>query len=556
MSFIFPLKKWDFLLVFIISFLFSACNFPLQPEPIPVIATPVRLTGGDIYPVDAIFLDFYNALGGETVLGLAITPLLDAGIIKTQYVENGLMVYDPQATDIQRHKLAPLGVMLGVAEPAIPDPGLPEVRYIDGHVIYEEFVPIYERLGGAQYVGRPLTEARYNPEKQRIEQHFENLGFFRLDADPPGEVRLLAYGVIACNQRCRYQAPSASIPTLRPLLPEPFASKAARLGLSVTGRTLSEPYLAVDGKLEVIFENLVLVVEPAESEQEDLFLSIQLWFPIIFNSWQEPEARQEGFSFKLYLPLVVVVNEESEEVQLDFRRWLPLFVRTISPEQPKVVLRPIVEMIGIEADPPVSHQIDPLMVFYPTEGELGYHVPVFFHDYLQRYGGVEVFGPPVSEVSPVNNGIFRQCFTNMCLDFDLNAPAGQRLKPAPLGITYKDLFFGTTTRFAEDQSLEGVQMQVWEAKPFVSSNDIQQIHVLLYQGNKPLVQREPVLTLTMPDGSQQTYSFPPTDENGRTYLIIPPISAPNGTLIAYQVCLAALNDDQICVGDNYLIWNY
>lgn len=71
----------------------------------------------------------------------------------------------------------------------------------------------------------------------------------------------------------------------------------------------------------------------------------------------------------------------------------------------------------------------------------------------------------------------------------------------------------------------------------------------------PLVNREPILNLTLPDNSLESYRFPATDEAGKTVLGIPPVEAPNGTLIPYEVCLMGIYGKTFCVGENYLIWN-
>src|SRR3990170_2189481 len=134
----------------------------------------------DTFPVDPMFIEFFYFLGGEELLGPAITPLLESGNLRTQYFESSLLVYDPQSPQGETFRLESLGLMFGVAEPAIPKPNRLDAVYINGHVIYEKFLPLYRKLGGARFVGRPLTEVRYNLENRRIEQYFENLGFYIL----------------------------------------------------------------------------------------------------------------------------------------------------------------------------------------------------------------------------------------------------------------------------------------------------------------------------------------------------------------------------------------
>jgi hypothetical protein len=479
------LPKITHLSLFVLAALLAACGSPSEPVSRAGRAGSSSLANEGVYSVEPIFEEFYEYLGGIEVMGPAISPLKESRNLKIQYVENGLMVYDPLATPSDRFQLAPLGVDLGMDEPAAPDPDLPDRRYIAGHVIDPGFLPFYEKLGGARFAGRPITEARHDLKNRRIEQYFENLGFFRLEDDPTGKVRLLAYGVLACNHQCRYQAPSNTIPGLRPPLPEPFASEAATLGLSFTGLTLSEPYKAPDGKLEVIFENVVLAAQDEESEQ--------------------------------------------------------------------AFARPIVEMLGIQPQPLVECQPSELETCLPGEGGLGHKVPLYFKDYISHHGGLDLFGDPITEVFLVENGIYRQCFTNMCIDFNVNAAEGERLKPVPLGKTYQERYAKSWEEEFED-NIDGVQIKVWEKEAVVASGQPQEIHVKILENETPLVNREPVLRVTLPDGKESVFPFPPTDENGESFFGLPGIAGPNGTLIPYDVCLTGISRRTLCVGDNYLIW--
>jgi hypothetical protein len=110
-------------------------------------------------------------------------------------------------------------------------------------------------------------------------------------------------------------------------------------------------------------------------------------------------------------------------------------------------------------------------------------------------------------------------------------------------------------RFDESHLVEGVQLQVWENRLFVSSDEPMEVYVAVYEDNHPLQNREPVLLLTLSDEDSQTYYFPPTNEEGQTALILPPVTASNGTLVSYEVCLRSLGGAAHCIGENYLIWN-
>jgi hypothetical protein len=440
-----------------------------------------------VYQVGDVFRELYDKLGGEDVLGPAISPISREGPLHLQYVENALFVYDENASPGDRLRLGSLGLEFGVAEKPGPPPSEPESRYVGGHSIWHEFIAIYDALGGVRYVGKPITEARFNSAKSRIEQYFENMGFYRLEEDEPGVVRLMAYGAFACDYRCRYHIQSASIPERQSFLPEQFQHQADFLGLQFTGKALTGVHLAADHMEEVIFENIVLYKDATKSSD--------------------------------------------------------------------VIARPIVEILGFFPHELVEPDPDPLMTFFEIQGGMGHNIPLLFRDYIQRHGGFKFSGPPLSEVFPVKSGVFRQCFKNLCLDYDLNADQVERLRLAPLGVRYEKEIFNKGADFRKSLSVKEVDLIVWEKFMRLPSGEPQEIFVLVSEDGATLKNREPVLFLSYPNSETKTFYFPPTGVDGLTSIRIPGIQASNGTLIAYKVCLMGFNGEMKCVGENYLIWN-
>lgn len=218
------------------------------------------------YLIEPVFQEFYSFLGGQQTLGVALTPVIIEGNVQKQYVDSALMLYNPELPASEQYALAPLGELLGVWDQPVASADLPGALVVDGYIVYEGFVPLYEQLGGRRYVGRPLTGVRYAAEQNRVEQYFQNLGFF-LDLDDPAEVRLMAYGQLACGEICDAPAgnPSAIIQIELPYT-EPFISTVSRLGDGFVGRRLAGPFQAADGSLEVIYENLVLFANPDQSQ--------------------------------------------------------------------------------------------------------------------------------------------------------------------------------------------------------------------------------------------------------------------------------------------------
>jgi len=446
-----------------------------------LLSTPVSES---TYSIDPLFREFYDRLDGPNTLGTAISPLDIQGNTKCQYTVGGLMVFDPMQPGPQRVHLAPLGVEMGIDEPAVPASDQPGTHYINGHIIYADFVPLYERLGGESIVGKPLTEVHYNPDKKRHEQYFENLGFYILDGEAPDDVHLLAYGAWNCNNKCRGDGQYGLVG--QPSVEPPISEAVARLGSDFTGFPLTEAYIAADGKVEQIFENVVLIIDLSNPT--------------------------------------------------------------------RVELRPLQQKLSIMPDALVAKINDKDMFFYAVNGDKGYNLPLAILDYINQHGGFEISGAPISELSAVKDQVSRQCFVNLCLDRDANGV----IHPAPLGYTYKALFYQPVAQSLPEPAPETsreIVIQVWAAHQKIAPDEEQEISALITENNKPMVNVRPVLEVSMPDGSRTPYVMPPTGADGQTHLSISPAQAQNGTLIPYQVCITSNAEKRVCVKDNYLVWN-
>lgn len=453
--------------------LLTACSLgKATQEPLPEGA----------YPVDALFRPLYERLGGEAVLGAAITPLFEHQEVFYQYTVNGLMMFDRLADEGDRFRLAPLGRDLGIYE--LPSTHTqPGAVVVNGYRIFDAFVPLYRQMGGDAVVGKPLTEAHKNNEKNRYEQYFENAGFYWIEGDEPDAVRLLAYGAWKCDRSCRHAPPQSALVQQPAQFAEPFVRKVAELRLDFTGFALTPPYLTA-GKVYQVYENVVLVASP-----------------------QQP----------------VVVN-----------------------------LLDLPAQVGIKHDPLAPPVNNPNLFFYPVQGELGYNVPIYFMDYIRAHGGLEVVGPPITQLLQVEGEIYRQCFMNVCLE---RIPGAQvEISPVRLGEKYRDLFYGQGQSQPAGGFGNDVIVQIWEAYPMVSPGQDQEIGVAVHTGNIPLPGVQPELELAKAGGAPEKLPMPLTDVDGESKIVISTRGAENGTLIPYKVCVTLPSSQRFCVMDSYLVW--
>ncbi len=452
-------------------------------------ATP---TLSPIYQIDPAIREYYEIYGGAKVFGEPISQMVEQAGSKFQFTTAVLWVVDPNAPISKIVRLAPLGASIIPPEqqdPPQPAPDQPDPYYDHGYFIYEPFRPLYDRLEGQEFVGRPLTAVRYNALTDRYEQYFENLGFY-IAADQGSQVGLLNYGAWLCHSQCRSSQQLNGMIQHSPAVRPPFDVIVARLGRDFTGEPLAMAAQGPDGRLEQVFANLVLVADAIDSSNPDL-----------------------------------------------------------------VTLRPMVEQLGILPAPLVAPSQEPNYFYYEVSGGQGYNIPLQFKNLIEEHGGFQISGAPIGELAQINERITRQCFHNLCIDFDATAPPHLRIRPAPLGVDYfKSNLRAPAIPTAGAESLDQISVQVWEAQDQVASDQEQEIYASLSQNGKPLADIKPVLIIQLPDGSQARYEMPASGSDGRTSLKIPPISAANGILIPYQLCVPQ-KEQMFCIRQEYLILN-
>ena len=455
---------------------------------------------GTIHPpgevdVDPTFTDFYNTLDGSEELGPAISPKFPYNNMECQYTQAVLMCYDPSATAIDQYSLYALGTALGLRDTPLTTATSLTDRIVDGYILFSDFVPLYDRLYGARYLGRPLTQARTNMTLGRIEQYFENAAFYRSFTDPPGEVHLMAYGSNGCGGSCTYQPPAISVVDLQhSSYPQPFMNTLTAMGgVPDFGEPLTPAYIASDGSLEQTYRNVV-----------------------IYTPLNQPDAAK---------------------------------------------LRPISVAMNFPTAAPGLQQFNESngVIFYPVQGDLGYHVPLVFRDFIEQHGNFAVSGKPLADTSQVNSTTYRQCYENYCLDYNTSAGEENAVSMEPLGQEY--LTYTPPTQAAPPQfvfSQKSVVIQLSEEMPRIKSDGIQQINMTLYNAEtrQPIPNVEAQLILEYPDGSQYTGHFPPTQSSGFSSVLVPARpSTPNGSVIPYMVCLNVPAAEPICQSASYLIWN-
>ena len=453
-------------------------------------------TGNVTYQVAPSFREFYQSLGGEDVLGPAISKNFTQGSNECQYTANVLMCLNPLVTDNSRFSLSPIGNQMGVYEDPSQSPAQTGSKIVDGYTIYDEFLPLYTQFSGEKLAGKPLTQARLNYSQKRIEQYFENVGFYKKFSDPAGTVHLMAYGAFACTSGCQYTASVDAAVSISAHTTEsqPLLAGLAKMGdTSVLGAPLTQPYIAADGMEEQVYANAVVYAPPDHLNQAKLRK-----LPIILNVIQGTPGPQKYNSSQ-----------------------------------------------GV--------------VFYPVSGANGFHVPLDFDKFIAAHGGLDYSGNPITETFQYDATVYRQCFEDYCLDYHTDAASGQKVTMAALGKQYINLAGGSGSSAPQplEISPDTVTLQVTEQYQELSATETQLIDILVLRkdNQQPVTNIKATLTITLPDKSQYTATFPETGLDGRASLIVPAMSKiSNGQILAYQVCLNENVSKPVCAADSYLIW--
>jgi hypothetical protein len=280
-----------------------------------------------------------------------------------------------------------------------------------------------------------------------------------------------------------------------PTASQPLLAGLTRMGdTTVIGAPLTQPYIASDGMEEQVYENAVIYAAP-----NDLGHAKLRKLPILLNIIQGTPGPQK--------------YDSSQGV-----------------------------------------------VFYPVDGKNGFHVPLDFDKFIASHGGLDYSGQPIMEVYQYDATTYRQCFEDYCLDYRSDATDGQKVKMAPLGSQYVKQVGGTSGNVPQPLTIssETVALQASVESQQIGPGDEQKIDILVVRkdNQQPVTNIKADLTITLPDKSQYTASFPETGPDGRASLLIPALNnLSNGQILLFQVCLNNDGEQAVCSSGSYLIWS-
>ena len=567
-------------------------------------------SSGGYYLVDPRFSDLYERLQGEEILGPPISSkkYLSGSNLEKQYFEGVVMVYDPDNSP--RYYLEPIGIDAGFSDLPNNDPDNPGVLYLNGFIVPPDFAQFYDQMGGERWVGLPLTRARLNPDKNRIEQYFENMGFFRFEDDPPGAVYLMPYGLWKCAGECSQypgvQNASISTSTLE-VVESPFGEAIARLGTQFTGNMLSDAYKTDDGQIEQIFQNVVLYQDQAsplgislrpvsallgqagedyqvKSDQvEGYFRNLEngagYYIPAYFMEFidryfgfevsGEPisglEEIREGVTQQCFENYCLLFDASGQQVRIlpQGQKYKESFYLNIqAPSHEPAEIRQIQLDIWEQLPQITSRENQQIGACIHEGSQPIVNAQAVVQVYTQETGTTtykflptDLGGCSFLTLDPIQapNGTavdYQVCFQGLGSD-----EYCKRDSFLIWGNTEKEL--ATTPGVAqveEEQVAQGLIVDVWELSAQVSSTEYQEVGVCAHLEGVAQENLKTQLILEVPKQDVITYPGDPTDAGGCAFFTLDPINAINGETIPYQVCVVNESGDKICRQDSFLIW--
>ena len=101
-------------------------------------------------------------------------------------------------------------------------------------------------------------------------------------------------------------------------------------------------------------------------------------------------------------------------------------------------------------------------------------------------------------------------------------------------------------------------MRISEEQAQVTSSEDLIVNLLVLQSESeiPISNVETKVTLTYPDGEQESFIAASTNPQGRAIITIPAqTQLKTGDMVSYNICLNVPSEQPICVYDSFLVWN-
>jgi hypothetical protein len=439
------------------------------------------------------------------------------------------------------------------------------------------------------------------------------MGFFRFADDPDAEVHLMPYGLWKCAGECaRYPGlENASVGGLiTEEVPSPFGKAIARFGTKFIGNTVSSAYRADDGKIEQIYQNVVLF----QDNTSPLGVSLRPISVLLDQADDQYDERQEGSKsyfreikegYGFYIPdyfmefidryngFVMSGEPISRLIEVREGVWQQCFENYCLLFDAKAEQADQVRLLPQGQKYKESYQKDtnqlktqPVSI-RDIQLDIWEQLPQITSQESQQIGAcIHDSGNPlinakaVLTISASERGSqvleLEPTDTGGCSFLKLDPIQAQNGTTVDYQVCFFDigdqeycqrdsfLIWGNTEEVLinlpeNDQSdpipsENQLIIDTWELQPQISSVEIQEIGACVHQDDQPLVEMNARLVLENPSTGLMTYTGDPTDTGGCSFFRLDPVQAKNGETIPYKVCFINKYGENYCKRDSFLIW--
>jgi hypothetical protein len=463
-----------------------------------MIAEEVSRPAGT-YPVDPVFQSFYQKHGGAEVFGYAISSAFtNIQGKRGQYFETVLMIFNAE-TQAVTFELIGVDLKLGQLPISNWDGPTEGGLYVGTHFIHPAFTSTYLSLG-PDLVGAPLTDPFINISQNRVEQHFETMGFYIYLDYLETTASLLHYGRLHC-EGCNLQTFNTGAIVSPPLTDSYFYSQMMlrNIDMSLAGEVVEGPTQRYDGTTDLILDFLVLNENNGVIEICDTPVLLGLKDTNLF-------APLDNSNFIFF--------EIEKGVGHNVLYFFDDFVQEHGGYQ--ISGQPITELIVLNAETKELRQC--------------------FEHYCLDYNSNNAV-QPVRPV-PLGERYYQQYKSEYIVPKSSSSVEGQDLKDPTTKGRNKTPF----------------TLIAWENHTIVDSQTPQTVFVMVELQQTPQPDMELDFTVTYPDGRVVALTLPPTNHKGITSFTLDPIEGNNGDLVRYEVCLTYGDFPPVCVEQIFMIW--
>ena len=432
------------------------------------------------------------------------------------------------------------------------------------HELYPQLKPIYDRLGGARRLGAPIAGA-FNHSTGTVRQYIQNAVLEYNSVT--GTSAIVPVGLeLKINPNAEEVEIGKEAKQINGVpVPDEIAELVGSMGFEYVGSPLTKfQHNPSHKRYEIYFEKLGFWIGENDETKTVNLLPYGNWGMAIYGPLPEPVLGRIDSTGQNE---IIQLDKLAEKIGAEFSGSLLLEIGSdtgaeplriyeniamgIDPNSRKAVLLDLPALLGIQPSAPNEKKMDERYLFFPVIGKLGYNIPTIFYEMIIQHGGLDVSGQPINEIYYTDDShqVIQQCFENLCLNFNL---ATETCQPAKLGQEYHARNHNQSQPVQEPILV--ISMKIWDAHETLAPGQVQEIHAFVSQNNEPIQGISPSIEITMPDRQIIVLDMPPTNDEGLTFVRIPPISGGHGEFVTYQVCIPGITTSRFCIPDGFLIW--